>query len=126
MKDDEEGESPENKEKEAKLKATKEVLSKLTAREAKVLRDRFGISLESNATLEEIGKQFDITRARIREIEKKALKKLRQKNEQIKTVYVCSFCGKRDTEVKKMVTSESKTSSICDECITECYNLIRE
>ncbi len=57
--------------------ATREVLSGLTAREAKVLRMRFGIDMNTDHTLEEVGKQFDVTRERIRQIEAKALRKLR-------------------------------------------------
>jgi len=57
--------------------ATREVLSILTAREAKVLRMRFGIDMNTDHTLEEVGKQFDVTRERIRQIEAKALRKLR-------------------------------------------------
>ena len=57
--------------------ATKNVLSSLTAREAKVLRMRFGIDMNTDHTLEEVGKQFDVTRERIRQIEAKALRKLR-------------------------------------------------
>ena len=57
--------------------ATDDVLSSLTAREAKVLRMRFGIGMNTDHTLEEVGKQFDVTRERIRQIEAKALRKLR-------------------------------------------------
>ncbi|WP_237132191.1 RNA polymerase sigma factor RpoD [Pseudohongiella sp. O18] len=57
--------------------ATREVLNSLTAREAKVLRMRFGIDMNTDHTLEEVGKQFDVTRERIRQIEAKALRKLR-------------------------------------------------
>jgi len=57
--------------------ATKSVLGSLTAREAKVLRMRFGIDMNTDHTLEEVGKQFDVTRERIRQIEAKALRKLR-------------------------------------------------
>ncbi|MDT3670720.1 MAG: RNA polymerase sigma factor RpoD [Aromatoleum sp.] len=57
--------------------ATGEVLDSLTAREAKVLRMRFGIEMNTDHTLEEVGKQFDVTRERIRQIEAKALRKLR-------------------------------------------------
>ncbi len=56
---------------------TREVLSTLTPREAKVLRMRFGIDMNTDHTLEEVGKQFDVTRERIRQIEAKALRKLR-------------------------------------------------
>lgn len=58
--------------------ATRRILSSLTAREAKVLRMRFGIDMNTDHTLEEVGKQFDVTRERIRQIEAKALRKLRQ------------------------------------------------
>ena len=57
--------------------ATDDVLASLTAREAKVLRMRFGIGMNTDHTLEEVGKQFDVTRERIRQIEAKALRKLR-------------------------------------------------
>ena len=57
--------------------ATRDVLSGLTEREAKVLRMRFGIDMNTDHTLEEVGKQFDVTRERIRQIEAKALRKLR-------------------------------------------------
>jgi len=57
--------------------ATQEILATLTPREAKVLRMRFGIDMNTDHTLEEVGKQFDVTRERIRQIEAKALRKLR-------------------------------------------------
>ena len=57
--------------------STREVLGSLTPREAKVLRMRFGIDMNTDHTLEEVGKQFDVTRERIRQIEAKALRKLR-------------------------------------------------
>ncbi len=57
--------------------ATRDVLDSLTSREAKVLRMRFGIEMNTDHTLEEVGKQFDVTRERIRQIEAKALRKLR-------------------------------------------------
>jgi RNA polymerase primary sigma factor len=57
--------------------ATSEVLKSLTSRESKVLRMRFGINMNTDHTLEEVGKQFDVTRERIRQIEAKALRKLR-------------------------------------------------
>jgi RNA polymerase primary sigma factor len=60
--------------------ATREVLASLTPREAKVLRMRFGIDMNTDHTLEEVGKQFDVTRERIRQIEAKALRKLRHPN----------------------------------------------
>ncbi|MDF1817102.1 MAG: RNA polymerase sigma factor RpoD [Immundisolibacteraceae bacterium] len=58
-------------------KSTQDILSGLTPREAKVLRMRFGIDMNTDHTLEEVGKQFDVTRERIRQIEAKALRKLR-------------------------------------------------
>ena len=57
--------------------STRDILSSLTPREAKVLRRRFGIDMNTDHTLEEVGKQFDVTRERIRQIEAKALRKLR-------------------------------------------------
>ncbi|MGQ0503024.1 MAG: RNA polymerase sigma factor RpoD, partial [Panacagrimonas sp.] len=57
--------------------ATQQILASLTPREAKVLRMRFGIDMNTDHTLEEVGKQFDVTRERIRQIEAKALRKLR-------------------------------------------------
>jgi RNA polymerase primary sigma factor len=68
-------------------KVTKDVLESLTNREAKVLRMRFGIDMNTDHTLEEVGKQFDVTRERIRQIEAKALRKLRHpsRSEQLRT-----------------------------------------
>ena len=68
-------------------RSTKEALSGLTPREAKVLRMRFGIDMNTDHTLEEVGKQFDVTRERIRQIEAKALRKLRHpsRSEQLNT-----------------------------------------
>ncbi len=67
--------------------ATRSVLSSLTPREAKVLRMRFGIDMNTDHTLEEVGKQFDVTRERIRQIEAKALRKLRHpaRSEQLRS-----------------------------------------
>ena len=76
--EDSSGESPLDSATMESLKnATNEVLAGLTAREAKVLRMRFGIDMNTDHTLEEVGKQFDVTRERIRQIEAKALRKLR-------------------------------------------------
>ena len=68
-------------------RSTREALSGLTPREAKVLRMRFGIDMNTDHTLEEVGKQFDVTRERIRQIEAKALRKLRHpsRSDQLKT-----------------------------------------
>jgi RNA polymerase primary sigma factor len=69
---------------------THAVLSQLTPREAKVLRMRFGIDLSTDHTLEEVGKQFDVTRERIRQIEAKALRKLRHpsRSEQLRSFLI--------------------------------------
>jgi len=68
-------------------RSTREALEGLTPREAKVLRMRFGIDMNTDHTLEEVGKQFDVTRERIRQIEAKALRKLRHpsRSEQLRT-----------------------------------------
>ena len=68
-------------------RSTREVLAGLTQREAKVLRMRFGIDMNTDHTLEEVGKQFDVTRERIRQIEAKALRKLRHpsRSERLRT-----------------------------------------
>ena len=58
-------------------RTTRLVLAGLTLREANILRMRFGIDMNTDHTLEEVGKQFDVTRERIRQIEAKALRKLR-------------------------------------------------
>ncbi len=67
--------------------STREILASLTPREAKVLRMRFGIDMNTDHTLEEVGKQFDVTRERIRQIEAKALRKLRHpsRSEQLRS-----------------------------------------
>jgi RNA polymerase primary sigma factor len=68
-------------------RATQDMLQSLTPREAKVLRMRFGIDMHTDHTLEEVGKQFDVTRERIRQIEAKALRKLRHpsRSEQLRS-----------------------------------------
>ena len=72
---------------EALREATLEVLDNLTPREEKVLRMRFGIGMNTDHTLEEVGKQFGVTRERIRQIEAKALRKLRHpsRSQKLKT-----------------------------------------
>ena len=69
-------------------RSTREVLAGLTQREAKVLRMRFGIDMNTDHTLEEVGKQFDVTRERIRQIEAKALRKLRHPS---RSERLCTF-----------------------------------
>ena len=109
-------------------KNIKEVLASLTPREAKVLRERFGVELKDNPDLEEIGKQFDITRERIREIERKALAKLRNKRGQNKsstTPKRCSFCESTLEQTDKYV--ESKTGVfICRNCLDLCSKMLDE
>ncbi|PCI22503.1 MAG: RNA polymerase sigma factor RpoD [Piscirickettsiaceae bacterium] len=73
--------------------STQEVLAGLTAREAKVIRMRFGINMNTDHTLEEVGKQFDVTRERIRQIEAKALRKLRHPS---RTEHLRSFIDTTD------------------------------
>jgi RNA polymerase primary sigma factor len=73
--------------------STQEVLAGLTAREAKVIRMRFGINMNTDHTLEEVGKQFDVTRERIRQIEAKALRKLRHPS---RTEHLRSFIDTSD------------------------------
>jgi len=121
MKDDDE--EKDNKNEELK-KALKEKLSGLTAKETETLRMRFGIDLEGDVTLEEIGNQFDETRKRIKEFEEKALKRL--KNKENKLEAKCSFCGKTTSEVEKMIASEIERANICKECILESLKLIQE
>src|SRR3546814_1691868 len=69
------------------METVRDVLAGLTPREAKVLRMRFGIDINTDHTLEEVGKQFDVTRERIRQIEAKALRKLRHpsRSEQLRS-----------------------------------------
>ena len=76
--------------------AIEEVLTTLSQREAKVLRMRFGIKMNTDHTLEEVGKQFDVTRERIRQIEAKALRKLRHPNRS--SALINFFEDKRDEE----------------------------
>jgi len=70
---------------------TSDILEGLTPREAKVLRMRFGIEMNTDHTLEEVGKQFDVTRERIRQIEAKALRKLRHptRSDRLKSFLEC-------------------------------------
>ena len=88
----------EDEENEKKLKTIKELLGGLTPREAEVLKKRFGVELQTDEDLKEIGDQFDVTRKRIKEIENKALKKLsksRDEKQKIprQKIDECSFCG---------------------------------
>lgn len=95
---------------------TKEILFNLTAREAKILRSRFGIILSEDFNPDDVGHQFEVTRKRIREIEEKALKKLKEVKPQLPRQN-CSFCGKSVNDVKKIFASENNKAFICNECI---------
>lgn len=88
-------------EKQGLTDAMKSILDSLTPREAKVLRMRFGIGMNTDHTLEEVGKQFDVTRERIRQIEAKALRKLRQPT--------------KADEVKGFLDQSGKSESSLDE-----------
>ncbi len=103
--------------------STKNVLAGLTAREAKALRTRFGIEFAKDNNLEDVGRQFEVTRKRIKEIEEKALKKLRAKKEK-QQIQNCSFCGKSIADVNKMIKSEINDTYICNECIKNCGDLL--
>ena len=109
-------------------KNMKELLASLTPREAKVLRERFGINLKDDQELENIGNQFDITQERIREIEKKALAKLRNQRGQktsSTTPKRCSFCESTLEQTDKYV--ESKTGVfICRNCLDLCSKMLDE
>jgi predicted DNA-binding protein YlxM (UPF0122 family) len=103
---------------------SKEMLSNLTVREAKSLRERFGEdAFKNDHTLDEIGNQFDITRARIKEIEKKALKKLGRLKRKDSVELACSFCGKKKSEVSKFIQANSGVT-ICNECLKTCTDII--
>lgn len=98
--------------------ATREVLANLTEREAKVLQMRFGIDMASDHTLEEVGKQFDVTRERIRQIEAKALRKLRHpsRSEHLRSFLENDWCEKmtdfKDCDVISRHQSPSKAQSL--------------
>ena len=104
-----------------KGKITKELLAWLTPREAKVLRDRFGHDYENDQSLEEVRAQFDKTRERIREIERKAKEKLaKQHNEDnSSSIRECSFCEKSLEQTDKFVKGE-KGAFICSGCLILC------
>lgn len=99
------------------------ILRGLTVREAKILKERFGIELSQDVDLEEIGKLFDITRKRIHEIEQKALSKLKSKKEEVES---CSFCGKPKNQVGRLISSSIKHAFICDVCIREAMGILDE
>lgn len=95
----------------------KKILNGLTDREKKALRDRFGIDLSKPHTMKELGEQFQVTRRRIREIERKALRKLSPDGKYLEPKGPeCSFCGRAENETKGMAKHESGFN-ICKECI---------
>lgn len=108
----------------------KKILENLTPREHKVLEGRFGIDLSDTSSLEAVGRQFDITRERIRQIEKKARSKLKNKAMERKSDDaldgpLCSFCGKTKSEVNHLISSGNK-AKICDECVDLCVEILND
>ena len=109
-------------------KNIKELLASLTPREATVLRERFGVEFKDDSDLKEIGNQFDITREKIRKVERKALAKLRHQRSQNSsptTPKRCSFCEIPLKKTDKYV--EGKTGVfICRECLKLCNKILDE
>ena len=109
-------------------KNIKELLASLTPREAKVLRERFGVDFKDDSDLKEIGNQFDITREKIWKVERKALTKLRHQRSQNSsptTPKRCSFCEIPLKKTDKYV--EGKTGVfICRECLKLCNKILDE
>lgn len=104
---------------------TKKVLSGLTAREEKILKERFNLSQETDLSLEEVGMPFDATGERIKQIEEKALRILRaQRGGEFETY--CSFCGRSKDEVERLIASETATAYICGECVKVSMALLNE
>ena len=102
------------------------ILQSLTARERAALESRFGIRLDEDASLEDVRRQFDVTRQRIRDIERKALKKLGHDVPDVdfENERKCSFCGKYESEVVKMIEASSG-ACICNDCIEDCTRIIQ-
>ena len=109
-------------------KNIKELLASLTPREAKVLRERFGVDFKDDSDLKEIRNQFDITREKIRKVGRKALTKLRHQRSQNSsptTPKRCSFCEIPLKKTDKYV--EGKTGVfICRECLKLCNKILDE
>ena len=109
-------------------KNIKELLASLTPREAKVLRERFGVDFKDDSDLKEIRNQFDITREEIRKVERKALTKLRHQrsqNSSATTPKRCSFCETPLKKTDKYI--EGKTGVfICRECLKLCNKILDE
>lgn len=117
---DEEGESEDRP-----SKLSREILANLTPGEAKVLRGRFGVNLSETYSSDEVGKQFEITRKQIRAIEEKALRKIQRNSRKVPAEPICSFCGKSESEVKKLIKADSGVT-ICDECLQVFTEIIND
>lgn len=102
-----------------------QILQNLTARERAALRSRFGSRLGEDCSLEDVARQFDVTRQRIRDIERKARTKLGTDVSDISNELACSFCGKYKSEVVKMVEASSG-ARICGACIEDCLSLLQD
>lgn len=102
---------------------TKDTLANLTVEEAKVLRERFGIEISADSILEEVTKQFDITRERIEKIEKRALEKLKKKQE-LESLPKCFFCKLGSDQVKRLIAAPDADVFICDGCVKECLRIL--
>lgn len=99
-------------------RVTKDILDTLTQREAKVMRMRFGIEMTTDYTLEEVGKRFDVTRERIRQIEAKALRKLRHPSRSEKLESFLSEKTREAIRLKKLndqLTAKDNESMVCSQ-----------
>ena len=109
-------------------KNIKELLASLTSREAKVLRERFGIDLKDDPDLKDVGNLYNITQERIREIEIKALAKLRDQrgqNTSSTTPKRCSFCESTLEQTDKYVDGKTGVF-ICRNCLDLCSEMLDE
>ena len=107
------------------MEAVRELLADLTIEEAKILKEKFGNTLLSDTSIEEVNKQFDVVRERIQQIEEKALNKLARKKE-LEALPKCSFCKLRSDQVKKLIAAPDSDVFICDGCIGECLQVLEE
>lgn len=104
---------------------TKDILANLNVEEAKVLRERFGTEISADSTLGEAAKQFDITKERIEKIEKRALEKLKKKQE-IESLSKCSFCKLRSDQVKRLIAGPDSDVFICEKCVRKCVKVLQD
>ena len=103
---------------------TNEILSNLDPGEEKILREKFGIDASGDMNLQETGKQFDITRDRIKAFKEKALNKIKTRKQHIeKNSKSCSFCKKSHNKVNKIIETDAGVT-ICNECVILCNELI--